>query len=153
VQIDALIREFRDSRRPLETYLRALHALMLPFSDAPGLTREEFERVLRGAFTAAPTPYDPAWEALRTPDGGEWDFTRLSTYLLVQVCDLRAFDFEALFADPWTYVGVKSPHSGTVWMNLSVRGYLDGAAATLEDEPELDWLTLTIFVIEGQMRE
>ena len=140
------------TKRPLEEYLRALHAQLTPYAGQPGIALEEFAAALYDALTSAPATIPPT-------DGGE-DWERV---LWQQVRDLQQMDAERTLADEWRYFGLDSAR-GTRWYNFDPLNFLERAGAgafhgwepdpdEVEDLSWLEWSRVVEFLRKGQSYE
>jgi hypothetical protein len=133
--VSELLVEFADSRRGLEEYLRALHALGSRQSAESGIRLDAFASMLSGAFTAAPSPFDPTWEQadLRF-DGVDPGYDGWERMLVSQIVDLRSMALDGTLANDLRYFGVEAKRpfdatrsSGTHWVNFDPLTYIECA--------------------------
>jgi hypothetical protein len=145
--IYAFITALPATERSLETYLRALAALIAPHRDEPGLALDAFADLLRAALTAEPAAVAPG-----TPNAFEQLLWR-------QIAELPKLKFSRRH---WDYAAVRG--SDSRWYNASVEGFLergaqgawhgwDAEGEDLEDMPFVDWDELMAFLRSGQWYE
>jgi hypothetical protein len=115
--------------RPLEEYLRALHALALPLRARDALSPDEFFGLLTTSFTANAPAFEESWRGrysddLASPSGFEgWE-----AHILRQLVDLREMDESGRLTDKLRYLGIDSPR-GSRWYNFDPCTFLECAVA------------------------
>lgn len=131
-------------RRDLETYLRALLALVRAHDpDEPG--PDEVLRLLVAAASAEPAAFEPAW-LTRTPDGlPSAGRARVEAILTAQIVDLRRMRDSGQLADDHRYFGLDAP-GGARWYNFDLASYLEcgvaGSVGGAGDDDEVELVTI-----------
>jgi hypothetical protein len=131
--VSVLVTEFADTRRTLEEYLRALHALGARHAAATTVTLDDFALMLRDAFSAEPSSVDPAWDKadLRfdddSPGYAGWERTLAS-----QILDLRLMAHDGTLEKDLRYFGTtaKRPRrakrpTSSYWFNFDPLTYIE----------------------------
>lgn len=143
-EIYDFIEALPDTRRSLETYLRALAALLAPYRGEPGLALETFADLLQAALTS-----EPARDAPEAPNDVE-------RQLWQQISELPRLKGKG------DYAVVKG--SDSRWYNTSIASFLSAGASgawngfeaageDLEYMPFLSWLAIQAFLRNGQWYE
>jgi len=138
IYIGELARKHGEHSRSLESYLRAVHALVLDggFGDGDALPLPAFASILARAFEHPVALDHEATRAATTAATGRrgWE-----ARLAAQLEDLRGMAATGALADEYRYFGIDAP-SGARWYNFDPCTYIEcGAAGTFGDwAPEDD---------------
>ncbi len=137
-------------KRDLETYLRALLARAREFGREFGAREpepDEVVRLLAGAASAEPEPFEDAW--LTQPRMWEqepppWGLARVESILIGQIADLRRMRDNGQLADDNRYFGIDAP-GGSRWYNFDPTSYLEcgvaGSVGGTVDDDEVELVT------------